>query len=119
MIKYFLFNSMGFLILLFILPNSHIPEYNKYYHLIMTSCISGLIFSTIKPILKFFTFPMFFLTLGFWFIIINIATFWITVSIVNKIGLYSIPGDLHLIFKGVLILYISRLTGNFFIKKFL
>lgn len=122
MFTQFISNLFGILMLTILVPDACKYGFGINYYSIPAFCVIAFIFSLIKSMLKFLTFPAFFLTLGLWSIVINIIAFWITIFVGKKMGIIFKSDDLYFVMQATTIIYISSTIGKYIgrsiLKKF-
>ncbi|MES2504381.1 MAG: phage holin family protein [Myxococcota bacterium] len=109
-------NAAGFLTAILIVPGIHVRSHD-HWHLIGIALMAGLINTILGPILKFFTFPFIFLTLGLWIIIANMIMFWFAGSMGQQFGFGFTVDGFWPTFQGALIVSIVNLVFGFLFKS--
>jgi putative membrane protein len=74
--------------------------------------VFGLVNAVIRPILKFFTFPLFIVTLGLFAFVLNAFMLWLTSSLSSALGLgFHVSGFWAAFWGAVVVSLVSTLLG--------
>jgi putative membrane protein len=74
--------------------------------------VFGLVNAFIRPILKFFTFPLFIVTLGLFALVLNALMLWLTSSLSSALGLgFHVSGFWAAFWGAVVVSLVSTLLG--------
>jgi len=74
--------------------------------------VFGFVNAIIRPILKFFTFPLFILTLGLFAFVLNALMLWLTSSLSSALGLgFHVSGFWAAFWGAVVVSLVSTLLG--------
>ncbi len=77
--------------------------------------IFGILNALVRPILKFFTFPLIILTLGFFTLIINTFLFWLTGVIAVNFGFgFTVDGFWPAFLGGLVVSIVSMVLSTIF-----
>ena len=115
MINFFirwLVHAAGFLAAIVIVPGITLSNPDRW-DLVAIVLITGLINSVLGPILKFFTFPFIFLTMGLWLFVVNMVMFWLAGYIGNSFGFgFTVIGFWPVFFGAIIVSLVSMIFGN-------
>jgi len=74
--------------------------------------VFGLVNAIIRPILKFFTFPLFIVTFGLFAFVLNALMLWLTSSLSNALGLgFHVSGFAAAFWGALVVTLVSTLLG--------
>jgi putative membrane protein len=74
--------------------------------------VFGLVNAIIRPILKFFTFPLFIITFGLFAFVLNALMLWLTSSVSNALGLgFHVRGFGAAFWGALVVTLVSTLLG--------
>ena len=111
-----IFNALAIYLAVYFVPG--ITLSNNWTDLIWIALIFGLVNALVRPIVKFFTLPLIFITLGLFSLIINSFLFWLTSFIGQSFGfgLNIASPVIWNAFLGGLVVSIVSVILNLFVK---
>lgn len=88
-------NGFALYIVTLLLPEIHYTGGLRFF--VIGGLAIGIMNTFVKPLMKLLSFPIVFLTLGLFSLVINVIIFWLTVKLINGINL----GGVSVIVNGV------------------
>jgi putative membrane protein len=79
--------------------------------------VFGVVNSLIRPVLKFFTFPLIILTFGIFALIVNALMLWLTSTLAGTLGLGFHVGGFWAAFWGALVVSVVSTLLNFLLRE--
>jgi putative membrane protein len=80
--------------------------------LIGVAIVFGIVNAVIRPILKFFTFPLFILTFGLFALVLNGLMLWLTSSLSSALGLgFHVSGFMPAFWGALVVSIVSTVLG--------
>jgi len=79
--------------------------------------VFGVVNSLIRPVLKFFTFPLIILTFGIFALIVNALMLWLTSTLAGTLGLGFHVGGFWAAFWGALVVSVVSTLLNFLFRE--
>jgi putative membrane protein len=80
--------------------------------LLGVALVFGIVNAVIRPILKFFTFPLFILTFGLFALVLNGLMLWLTSSLSSALGLgFHVSGFMPAFWGALVVSIVSTLLG--------
>ena|SRR5580765_169555 len=79
--------------------------------------VFGVVNSLIRPVLKFFTFPLIIVTFGIFALIVNALMLWLTSTLAGTLGLGFHVGGFWAAFWGALVVSVVSTLLNFLLRE--
>ena len=106
-----LVSTAGFFTAILVIPGISTTADSRF-DVVLIAFVAGFINSIFSPILRFFTFPFIFLTLGLWLLIANMIMFWFAGYLGQELGFgFSVSGFWAIFFGALIVSIVSSVFG--------
>jgi putative membrane protein len=84
----------------------------RFLTLLLVALIFGLVNEFVRPVVAFFSFPLYLLTLGLFFFVVNALMLWLTSWLAGVVGLsFHVRGFWTAVFGAIVITIVSWIVG--------
>jgi putative membrane protein len=87
-------------------------ESKRFWTLLLVALIFGLVNEFVRPVVSFFSIPLYLLTLGLFFFLVNALMLWLTSWLAGVVGLdFHVHGFWTAVFGAIVISIVSWIVG--------